>query len=150
MATKLTLMSIPQEILLMILKEHFSSSVVEIPLLPRRSKRHARPSRDRRKLPTSLSILFVNRVLFQIGIQCFYKLTEFRGTGLYQSIMKDRLHWSCSQLPWNRIRYLSSDLASAAHLNTIVMDELLSIRHLREINIFIRFFSSIGMLHSWC
>lgn len=139
MAKELSLMDMPQEVLLVILKEHFCHSTYSIKSLHRRSPRN-NPARTPRRRDVQggascTSILLVNKLLLRIGIPCFYNFAEFECSQMFQDTRKLRLNWTYSQLPWNQIKHISGDSIFAQYLVIACRKGLLSVGSLRNVNI---------------
>lgn len=133
MSNDLTFMGMPQEILLLILTLFFSDSVVNTRKPIRRSIRN-KPI-DPKPLPSCLAVLLVNKVLNQIGFQCFHKFTIVWSETIFSKMWEPTFSWVYHQVPWNRIRYISGGYVFAESLNRALEEESIRINHLQEIAI---------------
>lgn len=132
MSTDLTLMGMPQEIILLILTLFFSTNPVKTSSLLRRSARN-KPAGAKQQIPTCLAVLLVNKALYQIGWQCFHEFTTVWSDTIFKREWDPALSWVYYQVPWNRIRYVSGSFDLADNMNLALEAGLLRINHLREI-----------------
>lgn len=139
MSAHLTLMTVPQEILLMILTRHFSSNVVKIREDARRSRR-LNLTELQRKLPACMEILLVNRALYKIGSQAFYNNVTIWCDSIFDShFCRYILGPMACQVPWNRIRCIAGDRQFGEYLARLQNRAIPYTQYFRDITVFKQF-----------
>lgn len=118
MSIRVTLLGLPQEILVMILMIHFSDTYVKVCATMSRSRRTR--SMPMTSIPTCTNILFVNKILHKIASACFFDSVGVIFTNGALNISSN-LHNMHRNIPWNQITYMIGSHALADSLEVAFM-----------------------------
>lgn len=134
MPTKMSLMAMPQEILLMVLAFYFSIGTVKIREPNNRLSRSGYAIAWQ-QLPLDMSILLVNKLIYHIGLPSFYEHITVWGTAAFHRDWYAGLSCAWWQVPWKRVRHVSGTPAFARNLSSAFKYRSLASQYLRSIDI---------------
>lgn len=132
MSTKTTLMSMPHEVLLIILTFYFRDTIIRV---CSKRNRHSKRTNAKISFPACMSVLLVNKMLHQIGLPCHYGNTTLWSDTIFSSGAVVNMSWVYQQMTWENYKCISGSPEFASRLLFTATRGSLSIQHLREVDI---------------
>lgn len=134
MPDKPYLMSMPHEILLLILSFYFSDTVIAVRELERLTRRSAATAK-KQSFPVSMAALLVNKVLFRLGLPCLYENSTIWTGRIFVTEGPLGMSWAYQQTPWRNFKHIAGPRSFSINLERASRRGMLPVQHLREINL---------------
>lgn len=134
MPTRLSIMDMPHEILLMILTFYFSNTAIQVRRLERPTRRSGFTNANQ-QLPACMALLLVNKVMSRLGRPCQYENTTVWSDAIFAGEKPLVMSWAYQKMPWRAYKHIAGSRWFSYRFEHAARRGMLPVHHLREIDL---------------